>query len=181
MSASVSRENAPPESVRTLFRLSMECERLAADFYDELSRGFSGTPEVADFWKEMREDERGHIRRLREISEVLPEAVLSRSAKADDVDLARRVAATLLELRLRPIHNLDDAYETAHEMEHSEINHLFRLLTQEFVPLADRNNTYWAEIDAHQDKLVSFGRLYRGRDRRRSVPFEPPAEERAAG
>ena len=61
---------------------------------------------------------------------------------------------------MQVIHTLEDAYETAHEVEYSEVNALFVLLAQRFIVQEDRKKIYLAEIREHMAKLNKFTKLF---------------------
>ncbi|MCU0918269.1 MAG: hypothetical protein MUC88_27445 [Planctomycetes bacterium] len=56
---------------------------------------------------------------------------------------------------LREIRNLDDAYETAHDLESSEMNTIFRFFIAEFAHAACVRSVLMHDLDEHAERLMT--------------------------
>jgi regulator of RNase E activity RraB len=56
----------------------------------------------------------------------------------------------------REIGNLHDAYEVANEIESSEVNNLFKMLSSEFISSEKKKTFILAEIDEHRRQIMNL-------------------------
>ena len=73
---------------------------------------------------------------------------------------ARQVMKFSPRERLADVFTLNDAYETAHELETSEINTVFTFIMKKFLPWEKRKEFLNAEFKEHQDKLIAFNKNF---------------------
>ncbi len=161
------------ESTAALFSLAVTAECKGRDFYAELWRRFEDVPAVAEFWKELRDDEVEHAQTLEGVCDSLAPEQLSEPVDRAMLTRLRTTVGLLSEARRQSIRTLDDAYELAHEFENSEINAVFVFLTNRFVGSTTRKTFYVSEIEHHQGKLVHFTERFGGPEWRRSIPAHP--------
>ncbi|MBW2258792.1 MAG: hypothetical protein JRI25_30010 [Deltaproteobacteria bacterium] len=174
------------ETTSTLFDLAITAEKLAAHFYDELAALFPLHPEIHAFWKGMQSDEETHARMLGDLRSVLLSSDLERAAEPSMVWNARNVLEFAQHERVGEVQTLADAYQLAHEFEHSEINTVFAFLMQSYVSNANKRRFLDAtfaehggrqgadEGDRHSPKRISHQPSWRigafGSKDRRRVP-----------
>jgi len=152
-----------------VFELAIQAERSAAEFFLMLAEGFSHVPGLPAFWEGMARDEVHHEKALEEIRESLPNDQLLLPADYELLKMAWGLQRVLA--REPAIETLEDAYQTAHELENSEVNTLFQLLANRFISSEKRKQVYLSEIRDHVAKLLDFSATFGSSDRRRRVRF----------
>jgi hypothetical protein len=156
-----------------LFERAIAAENAARDFYLGLARKFSSQPVIVAFWKSMAEDEEEHARILERSRKSIGQ---SRLDAAIDISMVKR-ADTLSNLSvlrmLKSVHNLDDAYLLAHELEASDVNTIFNFLKLKLVPDGEKTNLSAGTIDNHLRKLVDFQKTFGEAELRRRIIAEP--------
>lgn len=137
--------------------LTISWEETLRDLYAGFARGFASHPKVARFWQSMAIAESTHASLLRKTREALSPIILA--GPMDDRHTEAFEAAELLMTHISPagIDTLEDAYELAHEIEGSEVNVLFCLLTSRLDD-STRGDLIAAQFDEHIDMLSQFGR-----------------------
>lgn len=153
------------ETVDTLFSLAIAAETAARDFYHGLVRKFAHAPRAARVWQEMLAGEEEHIHLLEQIRSTLPSERLQASA---DADVIRKIHSALKfspQRTLQKIHTLDDAYEVAYELEHSEVNSVVEFIVNEYVEPGLRLQMVNHYLTAHIKRLQALG----GANWRRSI------------
>ena len=148
------------ETLAWLIDKAIAWELMAHDLYASLSDAFRSQPGISGFWQQMSDDESGHADACRSARRALSAGRLSETIDRTEREHARLVDATWAEVRERHIETLDDAYEAAHELESSEINTVFRLLTLSLFGDSARRDMLAAQLDEHVGKLDEFGRLH---------------------
>ncbi len=150
-------------TIAELFDLMIASERACETLYRELAARFVDHLEVADFWERYAEQEAGHAQWLQRLRDMTSPAQLA--APADPVMLqnARQMARFSVAHALRGIHNLDDAYQLANELENSEINAIFEFLVTNFAPDEKLREFLRAQLHDHLARLVgTFPTQYKG-------------------
>ena len=142
-------------TIGTLLKVAVGLEDAARRFYEGLAERFSHCPEVAEFWRLMAADEICHKDRLTEWAASLDHTRLSQSVDAQMLLMAEKLLGTSVDDLLDQTSNLDDAYETAHDLESSETNVIFRFFIQEFA--GDRRVTAALrhDLDEHVERLMT--------------------------
>lgn len=144
------------KTVGYVFQQAIKAEWQARCFYLKFSEMFSHISQVSSFWVEFAQDEEGHARALQKIQETLSDQQL---AKAADFELLTNIKQAITSLRtisIDSINTLDDACELAHELEHSEVNSVFKVLTTEFVSQETRKKITFSQLGNHLKKLMKF-------------------------
>jgi rubrerythrin len=157
-------------TVKTLLEVAIRLETAAQEFYEGLAARFAHHPEVAAFWRVIAGEEAGHRDRLKEWGASVPADRLSRAADAKMLRLGEKLLATRADARLDDVRTLDDAYETAHELESSEINAIFRFFINEFGRDPGVITILMQDLDQHAERLMTqFPPAYRTRADRTKV------------
>jgi rubrerythrin len=157
------------DTIEAVFESAIGFEYKAADLFREFSKLFSHIQEISSFWQKLANDEIHHADTLQNIRTSLnSEELLSpcNEEMAMKVDITQRM---LNEVSISSIMNLDDAYELAHELEFSEVNSIFLLLTSEFIHSQEQEQFIFSEITKHQQKLVDFTNNFGNKDWRKGI------------
>jgi rubrerythrin len=161
---------AGPATVEKLFEVAIRLEAAAGGFYEGLAERFAHCPEVAGFWRVMAAEEARHENRLAEWRASLSAARLSRPAEARMLQMGENVLGTSVEELLRNVHNLDDAYEAAHDLESSETNTIFRFFISAFSQDQRVMAMLMQDLDEHVERLTAeFPSPYATRAARRGL------------
>lgn len=169
-------EFSSKDTIEAILERAIGFEYKSSDIYKEFSKLFSHIQEISSFWQKMAEDEIQHAYALQNILKSLTgEQLLSPCNKEMlmKVDITQRM---LTEVSIASIKNLDDAYELAHELEFSEVNTIFKLMTAEFIHSQERIQFIVSEITKHQQKLVDFTRNFGDRGWRKEIIAEVSCE-----
>ena len=157
------------DTIERLFELSIAAEKTAGDFYAGLAQKFFHLPEVSEFWKGMAGDEEQHMRRLEAIRDSLTSSQLFVPADRAVLDAVKNAVKFSVTEMLASVRNLDDAYELAHDLENSEVNTVFELLSTEFRPSRERKEFVRSQVKGHIIKLSNFFHAFGDDERRKSV------------
>jgi rubrerythrin len=135
-----------------LLELSLGFENNAHELYERWAKKFSGLADVADFWLEYAADEAFHGNLLEKLQARLTPAQLASPIETDLVGDTRRMLAFLQ--KDSAIEDLDQAYQYANMIEHSEINPLFEVLLSHFEPDEKAREFLRSQLDDHINKLI---------------------------
>ena len=162
-------EVSPEKSFDEIFQSAIEIEKVAGKIYRIFTDLFSDFNKIADFWKGMNKDEIGHANWLLEVKESVSEEELSSYADYELILKVHSIKRLLDECLKKEIENLDEAYELANEIESSEINNLFRLLTNKFISSEDKKRIISSEVNEHQLKIMDFPKNFGDKIFRREI------------
>ena len=145
-----------------IFERAIETKMKVGQMYNQFAQMFSHVPEANDFWKKMNLNLVAHADWLKETKESLSkEEVLS----LPEVDLVLKIHSirNLFDRSSRKeVGNLHDAYEIANEIESSDINDLFKILTNEFI-YSDRKREFILDaIEKHRAQIQIFPEKFSG-------------------
>lgn len=167
-------------TVDRLLDVAIRLEVAAGRFYEGLAERFSHCPEVAGFWRIMAGEEACHENRLVQWRASLSAARLSRPADAQMLQMGENLLGTSVEELLDGVHNLDDAYEAAHDLESSETNTIFRFFLAEFSQDQRVIAVLMQDLDEHVERLTfGFPSRYATRAARRGLIAAVVAEGHA--
>jgi rubrerythrin len=142
-------------TIGTLLKVATQLEAAAERFYEGLAESFSHCPEVVEFWRLMAADEACHRDRLIEWKASLNSGRLAQTTDAKLLQMGEKLLRTSVEERLDAVRSLDDAYETAHDLESSEINAIFRFFIKEFAQEPWVIATLRHDLDEHAERLMT--------------------------
>jgi len=137
-----------------LIELAIRGERLTELFYVKVAARFSQHPEVAEFWKGYAAEENGHARWLEKLRERADPVRLSQPADPVVLQQAEQALSTPVDALLAGIKTLQDAYEVANELEHSETNAVFEFLISAFAEDAQTHAFLRAQLNDHIGRLM---------------------------
>jgi len=135
-----------------LLELCLGYEQNARELYKKWAGLFAGFPDVAAFWREYSADEANHARLLEELRARLSPDQLNTLIESDLVGDTRRLLAYLQ--KEQNIENLDQAYQYANMIEHSEINPLFEVVMSTFEADAKAMTSLRTHLNEHIGKLT---------------------------
>jgi rubrerythrin len=157
-------------TIEHLLNVAIRLEAAARQFYEGLAARFAHCPDVAEFWRVMAADEASHENRLAEWGASMSAERLSQPADARMLQMGRKLLGTSIEELLGEVRNLDDAYETAHDLESSEINAIFRFFIGEFSQDPRVIAVLMQDLDQHAERLMTeFPARYATRAKRADV------------
>lgn len=145
-------------SMKELISRAIESEQISRKVYLGFVHKFRDRHDVAEFWQAMADDEKEHAWILSELLYRVNEH--DRHAPVDarlaeKADTIKRLDAQQL---IHSVHNLDEACRVAYDLESSEINTIFNLLTIRFLPHDESGDIISATIDRHLLRLAKFSR-----------------------
>jgi rubrerythrin len=164
--------NAETETVGKLFEYAIELERATESLYKQLERMFSNYPEVALFWKNYANEERGHAEYLERIRNGIDIDRLSRQADSIIFAKARQCFNKTAQVRLENIKTLEDAFQLATEVENAETNTVFEFMIVNFSTdeLAKSHKFLRTQLSSHIARLENdFPNPYKSRIARQNV------------
>jgi rubrerythrin len=157
----------PEKTIQALFELAINWETQARDLYANFANLFNHEPKVSAFWLQLSKDESGHIDVLKNILEKTPTEKLLMAVDNEQWNSVTRVEGLIKEASTRKVLTLDDAYELAHQLEMSEVNTLFKILVNDYLPNEERHKFILSDVKEHIDKLMKFGKEYTQSQKRR--------------
>ena len=114
-------------TVAELIDLAIEAEESAEQLYREMARKFAHHEEAANFWQRYAGVEAEHAQWLRRIQKTVSPRRLSAPIDFQVFQDAQKLQQ-IVPKTLQGIDNLENAYQLAHELEHSEVNAVFEVL-----------------------------------------------------
>ena len=157
------------QTLEYIFQQAIKAERKAWHLYLQFSKVFAHVPQVSTFWGGLAQDEEQHARELEKIQGSLTNKQLAQVADRELLTNISNVSKVLREISPDLIDTLDDAYEVAHELEFSEVNSVFKILTTEFISEETRRKATMSHLVYHQGKLMKFTENFGDRVRRKGV------------
>jgi hypothetical protein len=155
-----------------LFECGIGAEKKAHVFYLSLARRFLSRPDISAFWESMAKEEEGHARIFERSRDTLPK---SRLDAVIEIPMAQRADA-LDKLSvfgmLDSVHNLDDAYQLAHELESSDMNVVFNFLKFKLIPDGEKPGISPDVIERHLKKPIDFQKAFGEAQFRKQIPAD---------
>lgn len=156
--------------LKDIFSIAIAAEAKGVLLYEEFGRIFSHVPEAAELWKAMADDERIHEQKLRAIYETISEEQRHTYIDNPMVERTEKLVAGLsVPGIIRSVTSLDDAYETAYSLEHSEINAVMHFILTELVPWDMRYDFTSSMVGEHMERLEAFSQSVFNAERRRAI------------
>lgn len=155
-----------------LFECGIAAENAAREFYLGLIRKFSSRPVVCAFWKTMAENEEGHARILERSRDCVPSDRLGDGVDAVMAEKVEAISRLSVPEMLDSVHNLDDAYMLAHELENSDVNTLFDFLKLKLIARTEKENLSPDIIDRHLRRLLDFGKTFGDAEMRKRIAVD---------
>jgi rubrerythrin len=145
--------NATP--VSELFNMAIAAESAAQELYERLATLFASHPEVVGFWKQYAAEEAGHVTWLTHLRDRQSPEQLSAPADAGMLEIANRMMGLSVKDLLAQVHNLEDAYQLANELEGSETNAVCEFLLDNF-SLDEKTHTFLrSQLRGHIARLMT--------------------------
>jgi rubrerythrin len=141
-------------TIARLIELAIAAEKAAEELYRGLEAKFAHYEDVADFWGEYAGEEVMHATWLEQLRDSLAPKRLSAPADPDVMEDARRALQIPVKRRLQDVHDLEDAYQLAHELENSETNAVFGFLISNFAEDKKTQAFLRSQLQDHVGKLA---------------------------
>lgn len=143
------------QTVDDLFELAIAAERAAQALYDRLHDLFAANEAIAGFWRSYAHEEAGHALRLEHIRDNIPAQDRLLAADPDMIDMARRHVDAAQKTNAAGVRTLDEAYQLAHELEHSEVNTILELLVANYAGDPQAVALVRDQLREHIDRLMT--------------------------
>ena len=154
------------KTLQHLFELAINWETQAHDLYIKFANLFEHVPKVSEFWIQLSKDESGHIEVLKGILNKIPTEKRLMEVSNEQWNSVTRVEGLIKEATTKEVNTLSDAYEMAHQLEMSEVNTLFKILVNDYLPDKEGHKFIMADVTEHIDKLMTFEKEYTQSQRR---------------
>jgi rubrerythrin len=141
-------------TIARLIELAIAAEKAAEELYRGLEAKFAHHEDVANFWGKYASEEVMHTEWLERLRDSLASERLSASADPDVMEDAHRALQIPVKRRLQDVHNLEDAYQLAHELENSETNAVFGFLISNFAEDKKTHTFLRSQLQDHISKLA---------------------------
>jgi hypothetical protein len=160
-------EEMPVKTIQLLFDLAINWETQARDLYANYANLFNHEPKISAFWIQLSKDESMHIGVLKDILNKIPTEKRLIEVGNEQWNSITRVEELIKEASTRKVLTLDDAYELAHQLEMSEVNTLFKMLSNDYLIDEEGRKFILSNVDEHIERLMRFGKEYTESQRRR--------------
>ncbi len=145
-----------------IFERVIETKMKVGQMYNQFARMFSHVPEVNDFWKKMNLNQVAHADWLKETKESLSREQILSLPEVELVLKTHSIRNLFDKHSKKEIGTLHDAYEVAHEIESSDVNDLFKILTNEFISSEKKREFILDAIDKQQEQIKYFPEQFEG-------------------
>jgi regulator of RNase E activity RraB len=135
---------------------AIETKEKVGQIYLRFAELFSHIPEIEEFWKRMNFNQSTHADWLKEIKESLTEEQILSLPEVEWVLKTHSIKSLFDKHSGKEIDNLHDAYEIAYEIEFSEVNDLFKMLSSEFISSEEKKNIILTAIDVHKQQIMNL-------------------------
>lgn len=135
---------------------AIESKEKVGQIYRRFAELFSHLPEIEDFWKKMSLNQITHADWLKEIRESMTEEQILSLPEVELVLKTHSIRNLFNKHSDKEIDNLHDAYKIAHELEFSEVNDLFKILSSELISSQKKKDFILAEIDEHRRHILTL-------------------------
>jgi rubrerythrin len=147
-------------TIQVLCELAISWETQAHDLYINFANLFNHEPKVSAFWIQMSKDESEHIKVLKDILKSIPTEKLLMALGNEQWNSVIRVEELIKDASTRIIQTLADAYEVAQQLEMSEVNTLFKMFVNNYLPDKEGHQFILSEVAEHVERLMRFGDEY---------------------
>ncbi len=141
-------------TIAHLIELAIQGERLSQIFYEKLASRFKEHPDVMEFWMGYASEEKGHARWLENLRTRSAEERLNQPADPVVLKQAEQALNFPVDSIVAGVKTLQDAYEVANELEHSETNTVFEFLISYFAEDPQTHSFLRAQLNDHIARLM---------------------------
>ncbi len=142
-------------TVADLIGLAIQIENTCQALYENMEKKFSHVPEVASYWHRYAREEVGHARWLDDLRAKSDVGQLEQKADADLLLHAQKMLKFSSDQAVKNVHDLEDAYQIANELENSETNAVFEFLITHYAEDQGTASFLRAQLNAHITNLQS--------------------------
>ena len=149
-----------PSHLDECFKNAIGLEQMLHNYYLHLADDFASEEGLRTFYLDLALDEKEHTRALIEARKGEPK---SEQLEAKAGELHQRLVALQSQfksLMTAPYGDFNVAYVITHDLEKSEVNHVFLMLVSGVMGEEDANSTFRSAMDEHLKKVVDLDQLY---------------------
>lgn len=143
-----------------IFEHAIETKRKVGQIYQKFAELFSHIPEVENFWRKMNMNQITHADWLEETKESLSEEEILSLPEVELVLKTHSIRNLFDKHSEKEIGTLHDAYEIAHELELSEVNELFRVLSSQYISSEEKKNLVLDTIEEHKQQIIDLAKRF---------------------
>ncbi len=162
---------ATERTIGNLLNILIAAEEASQKFHLRLARMFAHQPEARAVWWMMAADEATHVWLLEQARDSLTPEQLATPVPPEIWEKVSSLQSISPEAILARIQNLEDAYQTVHELEHYEFGAVLDFLFSEFFPAEFQQEFIRSQLREHLARLDGL----RTPEWRRSVEARPAA------
>ena len=159
------------KTLQALFARAADYETRCSEIYTELSARCDSVPSVAAFWDSFAKDEINHAEMIQEIHRSLTQQELSAPPTDDQWESLLATEDFLACVKVQSVHDLEEAYELAHEIENYELKIISQLFVNEIIKNNQLVDFMKAQLDEHIHRLEEIGTQWGSVAARRAVRF----------
>ena len=157
-------------TVSHLLELAAQGERFFESFYQRVAARFSHHPEIEKFWMDYAAEENEHARWVEDLRQRVPVEILNSPADPQVLADAEHSLSVPMDNLLHSIRTLQDAFEVANELEHSETNQVIEFLISHFSEDEQARAFLRTQLHEHIERLmIQFPRQYGTGSLRRGI------------
>jgi rubrerythrin len=157
-------------TVADLVGLAIQIENTCQALYESMEKKFSHQPEVASYWHRYALEEAGHARWLADLRAKSATDELAKQADADVLTHAQKMLENASVQGNKNIHNFEDAYQIANELENSETNAVFEFLISNYAGDRGTVNFLRTQLEVHMSNLQNnLPQAYQSKSARQSL------------
>ncbi len=141
-------------TVSHLFELAVQGERFFEAFYKRVAARFRHHPEIEKFWVDYAAEENGHAEWIESLKRRVSAEILASQADPQVLSDAEQALSVPMDNLLYSIRTLQDAFEVANELEHSETNAVIDFLITHFSEDEQARSFLRAQLHEHIERLM---------------------------
>ena len=163
-------ETMPNTTVGDLIEIAIQTENTCQALYETLESKFPHQPEIVTYWHRYAMEEAGHARWLADLRSRSSREELDKKADAEVLLQAQKMLKFTSDQAGKNIHNLEDAYQIANEVENSETNAVFEFLITNYGGDPGTVNFLRTQLKEHITNLQGkLPRAYQSKSARRAL------------
>lgn len=146
-------------TIREIFDIAIAAEQAAQQIYRGFMKKFGHVAAAAGLWQDLLNDEIYHEQELKRIfGRISQDQPLSDDETELLAKAKHEVETISVEALLKSVATLDDAYEIAYALEHSEVNAVFGFLVRRHTSSEDQYAFVMSLIGEHIARLEHFSK-----------------------
>jgi DNA-binding GntR family transcriptional regulator len=157
-------------TVEELFELAIQIENTCQALYESMEGKFAHQPEIVSYWHCYALEEAGHARWLADLRSRSTRDELEKKASDEVLLHAKKMLKFTSDQAGKHVHDLEEAYQVATELENSETNAVFEFLIANYAGDQGTVNFLRTQLKVHMSNLqTNLPRAYQSKSARRSL------------